>query len=282
MPTKHYCVDPSCGCHARPRARCCPRCHRNGPKPLTIVPPAVTVSPREMFERVLRTRAKHGKTLAKYHQIWYEADHTWAFTHFLGIGMMKCPNDLWVYQDLMTRLRPTTVIETGTYAGASALYFAYLMDMLGIKGGRVITIDIDDHLDPRLREQGHPRVTFLRGSSTDPKMVKRALALSVPGPRLVALDSDHSHAHVLREMELYAPHLAVGDWMVVEDTNVAWVGPNGVGGDRGAQGAVADYLTAHPGEFAQDLLSERYLLTMNPGGWLFRTAAPPKPARSRR
>ena len=51
-------------------------------------------------------------------------------THYLGIGLMKCPNDLWVYQDIITRLRPKTILEMGTFAGGSALWFAHLMDLL--------------------------------------------------------------------------------------------------------------------------------------------------------
>ena len=65
-----------------------------------------------------------------------------------------------------------------------------------------------------------------------------------------------------KELELYAPACQSGDRLVVEDTNVAW--PN----DRGAQGALDDYLAAHPGEWQHDLLCERCLLTMHPGGWL--------------
>lgn len=275
-----YCVDPVCGCHgtvmrAKPCAAaraaglsCCTRCFRNGKMPLTVVAPSASVSVMEMEQRVVRTRDTHGPLLLEYHRIWYESGHTWPFTFFLGVGLMKNPNDLWIYQDLMTHRRPTTVIETGTYSGASALWFAFLMDMLNIKGGRVLTIDIDDHKDKRIT---HPRITFLRGSSTDPKMLKKVLKLRQPGPVLISLDADHSERHVYEEMCLYAPHVGLGDFLVVEDTNVGWAGPNGTG-DRGARGGVEDYLREHPGEFTQDILAERYLLTMNPGGWLQRIA----------
>jgi cephalosporin hydroxylase len=114
-------------------------------------------------------------------------------------------------------------------------------------------------------------VTFLVGSSVDPHLATSMLA-QVQRPLLVVLDSDHSEAHVRRELELYAPALAVGDRMVVEDTNVAWTH------DRGARGALEDYLEAHPGEFRQDILCERFLLSMHPGGWLERVAeCPHKP-----
>jgi cephalosporin hydroxylase len=182
--------------------------------------------------------------------------------------MMKCPNDIWMYQDLMTKLRPQVVIETGTYQGGSALWFAFLMDMLRIKNGYVYTVDIKDYTKTWLVK--HPRIVFCEGNSVNPSIV-RYIEQSLPeeGGRLVVLDSDHSAEHVYNELTFYAPMLRVGDWLVVEDTNIGWTDNNG-GGDRGARGGVQDYMDQHPGEFTQDLLSERYLLTMNPGGWMQR------------
>jgi cephalosporin hydroxylase len=234
-----------------------------GVKPLTIVSNVTEISVEAMAQRVLETRERHGELLQQYHEAWYNAEHTWHYTHFLGVGLMKCPNDLWVYQDLLTNNRPKTVIETGTYLGGSALYFAYLMDMLQIEGGRVFTIDFEDR-----RRCDHPRITFLGGDSTDP-FIAEAIAEQIEYPLLVSLDADHSAAHVYKELTLYAPLVKPGDWLVVEDTNIAWGGPDG---DRGARGGLEDYVREHEGEFRQDILSERYLLSMNPGGWLQRVA----------
>lgn len=235
-----------------------------GVKPLTVIEDNIACTLEEMEQRVLKTREDHGPLLQQYHETWYQAPHTWHYLHFLGVGMMKCPNDLWMYQELISEHRPQTIIETGTYLGASALWFALLMDMLQIEGGRVFSIDFEDR-----RRCGHPRITFLAGDSTNPD-IRDAIVEQMDhttGPLLISLDADHSAAHVRKELELYAPLASVGDWIVVEDTNIGWVGDHG---DRGAQGGVADYLTAHPGEFRQDILCERWLLTMNPGGWLQR------------
>jgi cephalosporin hydroxylase len=271
-------------------------------KPLTVVDDATACSIETLAKRVEESRAQNGDLLQRYHDLWYTSGHTWHYTHFLGIGLMKCPNDLWIYQDLIARLKPTIIIETGTYQGASALWFAFLLDMMRIKEGRVITVDIHDY-----RKTGdvlHPRITWCSGNSADPKMAA-AIAEQLPeeGRRLIILDSDHSAEHVRNEMDLYAPMVRPGDYLVVEDTNISWsdgkqhvvreVGetqwgkdmkvcacgqswngdwwrcPNDTG-DRGARGGVEDYLLAHPGEFVQDIMCERYLLTMNPGGWLQR------------
>lgn len=234
-------------------------------QPLTVVAADTNVTLDEMAQRVLKTREDHGPLLQQYHEVWYNAPHTWHFTHFLGVGLMKCPNDLWIYQQILAEHKPVAIIETGTYKGGSALWYAFLMDMLQIDGGHIFTIDIEDY-----RQCDHPRITFIGGDSTD-YLIADAVAESLPvdGPRLIVLDADHSADHVYRELCLWAPFARVGDWLVVEDTNIAWVGPDG---DGGARAGLERYLLEHPGEFAQDILSERYLLTMNPGGWLRRIA----------
>ena len=237
--------------------------------PKTVVSPLVEVSIAEMAARVHRTQAEHGPLLQAYHKVWYESEHTWVYNNFLGVGVMKSPNDLWMYQTLMNDWRPRTVIETGTYQGGSALWFAFCMEALGIDG-RVWTVDAEDH-----RKCSHPRITFLEADSTDPKLVE-ALKAEIQHPLLISLDSDHSAEHVRKELDLFAPLCDVYDWLVVEDTNISWGDVTGGGdGERGARGGLEDYLRAHEGEFRQDILCERHLLTMHPGGWLQRVAPCP-------
>lgn len=235
-------------------------------KPLTVVDVGLMPTVNEMRDRVQKTRDENGPILQQYHDLWYSAPHTWHYCHFLGVGLMKSPNDLWMYQTLMTEQRPKYVIETGTYQGASALWFAMLQDMLGIEGGRVFTVDFEDH-----RRCSHPRITFLAGDSRDPKIAEAiAEELDDQGPRFFSLDADHSADHVRRELELYAPMCRVGEYLIVEDTNISW---SGDGGDRGARGGLQDYIDVHQGEFVQDILCERWLTTMHPGGWLRRVHA---------
>lgn len=228
--------------------------------PFTVVS-CDPVTRTQIEDRVKKTRAEHGDLLQQYHEVYYNSGHTWCFTQFLNMGVMKSPNDLWAYQELITRYRPKTIIETGTCAGGSSVWFAFIMDALGIDG-RVWTIDYKDQ-----RQGTHPRVAFIRGDSTSPVLAEDIIR-QIEYPLLVSLDADHSEAHVRKELELYAPAVQVGDWIVVEDTNISWE----YAGERGARAAVEEYLRAHPGEFRQDVLSERWLYTANPGGWLQRVA----------
>jgi cephalosporin hydroxylase len=237
-------------------------------KPLTVVDVGLMPTVHEMADRIASTRAEHGPLLQDFHEVFYSAPHTWHFNSFMGVGLMKIPNDLWMYQILISETRPKYIIETGTYQGASALWFAFLQDLLGIEGGRVFTIDFEDH-----RRCSHPRITFLGGDSRDSLLAAAIAAeLDDTSPRLISLDADHSADHVRRELELYAPLVRVGEYLVVEDTNISWSGP---GGDRGAAGGVQDYVSRHQGEFIQDILCERWLTTMHPGGWLRRVAECP-------
>lgn len=274
-----YCVDAKCACHTPtehpyphwwvpvPKDHpglppyCCKRCGRRGPKPATVVVAPTPITLPAMAARIRETQRVHDQVIQDFHRVWYECGHTWVWTNFLGVPLMKNPMDLWAYQELITTIRPKTILETGTFAGGSALWFAVLMDALGIDDGRILTVDLDDH-----RKCQHDRITFVAGDSTDPRMAE-ALLQEVEHPLLVSLDADHSRDHVWKELQLYAPAVQLGEYLIVEDTNISWHD------ERGARGGVEDYLTAHPGEFRQDVLCEKQLLTCHPGGWLQRVGS---------
>lgn len=201
-----------------------------------------------------------------YFRRWFSSNgHTIDLSWF-GHHVLKCPLDLWVYQELLVRTQPDVVVETGTWAGGSALYLAMVLDSLG--RGRLITIDTVTRPD---RPQ-HPRLQYLCGSSTDPATVARVREAVGAGRALVILDSDHSAAHVYGEILAYAPLVAVGDYLVVEDTNV---NGNPVLPDFGPGPMEAvDRFLAENDEFAVDANCERFLMTLNPRGYLRRTKPP--------
>lgn len=219
----------------------------------------------QMREDVAAVRAQHGPALDAFHRIWYDAYFTHGMTYFEGVPLIKNPMDLWVYQELIFDLKPTLIIETGTAFGGSALFFARQLEKLG--AGSVVSVDIS----PAEQLPRHSRITFLPGSSIDPAIVALVANRARAHERvMVILDSDHGAEHVRAELEAYAPLVTVGQFLVVEDTNINGhpVDIDWKGGP-GPHAAVDAFLPEHP-EFERDVLAERYLLTMHPGGWLRR------------
>jgi cephalosporin hydroxylase len=178
----------------------------------------------------------------------------------MGAKVLKCPLDLWVYQEIIFDTKPDLIIETGTRHGGSALYLASLCDLLG--HGRVISIDIE----PAKGRPAHPRITYLLGSSTSVQMIRDVETAVLGNAVMVSLDSDHSKAHVLEEMRLYSRFVSKGHYMIVEDTNVNGhpvlpeFGP-------GPLEAVEEFLVDHD-EFQVDEAREKFLLTFHSRGFL--------------
>ena len=198
----------------------------------------------------------------QFHRLYYDSrEQTWGNTFWLGHRVLKCPLDLWCYQEILYDVRPELIIETGTYLGGSALFLASICDLLG--RGDVLTIDVDRR-DGRPR---HPRITYLTGSSTSNAILRQVRRRAKGTSRvLVILDSGHAKDHVLAEMEAYARFVTPSSYLVVEDTNL-----NGhpVESDHGPgpAEAVAEFLERNDG-FVRDERREKFLLTFNPGGYL--------------
>jgi cephalosporin hydroxylase len=200
-----------------------------------------------------------------FHRLfYYDGASTWSNTTWLGVSLQKCPLDLWVYQELLASVKPAVIVECGTAFGGSAYFLASLCELL--EHGEVITIDVESRTDRPV----HERVTYLTGSSTDPATVASVEEfISGRGPVLVLLDSDHSKAHVLSELRLYAPLVTPGSYLVVEDSNVNGhpvlpdFGP-------GPMEAIKEFLEGDT-EFSVDRSREKYFLTFNPSGYLRKT-----------
>lgn len=201
----------------------------------------------------------------QFHRLYYHSpDSTWRNTTYRGTPIAKCPLDLWLYQEILTALRPAWIIETGTFAGGSAYFLGDLCDTLG--RGRIVSVDIA--AKPDLPQ--HERVTYLAGSSVDPEIVARVVGMVDDGPALVILDSDHSEEHVRAELAAYAPLVPVGSYVIVEDTNVHGH-PALPAHGPGPMEAVDDFLSTTDG-FVADEDMHKFLLTFNPRGFLKRVA----------
>jgi cephalosporin hydroxylase len=186
---------------------------------------------------------------------------------WLGYEMLKWPTDLWVYHDIVVSMRPDVIVETGTHRGGSALFLATLCDLL--QQGQVITIDIDE--THKAFRPLHPRIAYLTGSSTDPAIVDQVRSM-IAGRRnvIVILDADHNRDHVLAELRIYSELVPPNGYLIAEDTNINGhpaypdFGP-------GPWEAVEQFLSENP-DFVRDHSCERFLVSMNPSGFLRRKA----------
>jgi len=201
----------------------------------------------------------------RFHSMYYYSK-VWADTYFMGKKIFKCPNDMWIYQEIFWEIKPNLVIETGTFHGGSALYFAKLMDLMDIEG-KVITIDVDQM--PDLPQ--HEKIIYIKGSSTDNNVIQQVKEHAHYSNKILAvLDSDHSKEHVLRELEIYHDFVTKDSYIVVEDSNInGHPVHSGWGTGPGPYEAIEEFLKTHS-EFVIDKSREKFILTFNPNGWLRR------------
>jgi len=207
--------------------------------------------------RVARFISKH------FARVYYaNPERTMFAADWLGTQAVKYPTDMWVYQELIAKLRPQLVVETGTYRGGSALYLASILDMIG--EGRLVSIDISDNRPP-----AHPRVDYLLGSSVSEEILAQVHQLAEGADQvLVILDSDHARDHVLAELRVYSQLVLVGGYVIVEDTNVNGHPVLPQHGD-GPFEAVHAFL-AENRDFVVDSSCEKFFITANPDGFLRR------------
>ena len=202
----------------------------------------------------------------KFHRLYYNGPISkgaiFSRTFWMNVPCEKCPLDLWTYQEIISEIKPGLIVETGTRFGGSALFMAHMLDILG--KGEIITIDIDNTIS----RPSHSRITYVHGSSSDPNLLQSVLAHRTDEVCLVVLDSDHTKAHVLQELNLLASYVSIGSYLIVEDTNINGHPVYPTFGS-GPFEAVEEFLETHK-EFTVDESREKFLMTFNPRGYLHR------------
>lgn len=150
----------------------------------------------------------------------YSYNYTW-----LGRPIIKYPNDIVATQEIIWRVKPDLIIETGVAHGGSLILSASMLELLG-GDRRVIGIDIDIRVHNRKEIEEHPlykRIDLVEGSSVAPDIVAQVRKLAEPYENvMVFLDSLHTHDHVARELEIYAPMVTVGSYLVLPDTFIEY------------------------------------------------------------
>lgn len=211
----------------------------------------------------------------------------------LGRPIIQYPQDMVAMQELIWQIKPDLVIETGIAHGGSLIMNASVLAMLdlcdAIESGEtlnpsqskrmVLGIDIDIRAHNREAIEAHPmasRIQMIQGSSIAPDTIAQVKDIAQDYERvLVSLDSNHTHDHVLAELEAYAPLTSVGSYCVVFDTIVEDM-PADMFPDRpwgpgdNPKTAVWEYLKTHPELEIDKDIQNKLLITVAPDGFLKR------------
>lgn len=202
---------------------------------------------------------------------------------WLGRPIIQYPQDMVAMQELVWAVQPDLILETGIAHGGSLIMYASLLELNAACGGppdaRAVGVDIDIRAHNRAAIEAHPmhrRITMIEGSSVDPAVVAQVGDAAAGRQRvLVCLDSNHTHDHVLAELQAYAPMTSVGSYCVVFDTVIEDL-PAGMFPDRpwdpgnNPRTAVHEYLKAHPEFEADRRVEDKLMISVAQGGYLKR------------
>lgn len=233
--------------------------------------------------RLERKRAIDGMSrdeeLRRMTRAWFDRSCTHGYSYnftWMGRPIIQYPQDIVALQEIIFRVQPDLIVETGIAHGGSLVLYASLLELLG--GDREV-VGIDVEIRPHNREalEAHPlfrRMHLIEGSSIDPAIAGRVCERARLRSRvLVVLDSNHTHAHVARELELYSPLVAPGSYLVVCDTVIedmpADAFPNRPWGrGNNPRTAVREFLRKNDRFEVDAELEAKLLITVAPEGYL--------------
>ena len=207
-----------------------------------------------------------------------DADHYhWVHqTSWMGEPILNLPQDMFAMQEIIYRTRPDFIVESGVAWGGSLLFYSTLMEILG--GKLIIGIDvfIPDDLKERIgsHEKLSKRIRWINDSSTSEETLSKVKEIVGDSRKvLVFLDSDHTHEHVLTELNLYAPLIGKGQYIICGDTIVEDVPeqkhrPRAWGPGNNPKTALMSFLDQNDRFEVDQNLENKLLFTCNPGGYL--------------
>ena len=219
-------------------------------------------------------------------------DYTYNFK-WLGRPIIQYPQDLIAMQELVWQIKPDLIIETGIAHGGSLIMNASYLSLLdhceAIENNemidpsnpkrKVLGIDIDIREHNRKAIESHPmsnRIDMIEGSSIDKNIIKKVTEYAKNYKKIfICLDSNHTHDHVLKELEGYAPLVSIGSYCVVYDTAIEST-PAELCSDRpwgpgnSPKTAVWEYLKRNDNFVIDKSIESKILITVAPDGFLKR------------
>jgi cephalosporin hydroxylase len=215
----------------------------------------------ELAQRFLTASAKHK----------YSYNFDW-----LGRPVIQYPQDLVAMQEIIWRIKPDAIIETGIARGGSLIFYASLLALLG-GDRRMIGIDVDIRPHNRTAIETHPMAKYIdliEGSSLSPDVLAKVRKLT-EGRRqsLIVLDSNHTHDHVLKELQIYSPFVRCGSYVVVFDTVIEDMPENSFperpwGNGNNPKTAVHAFLKSNDRFEIDTDIENKLLITTAPSGYL--------------
>ena len=214
---------------------------------------------------------------------------------FLGRPIIQYPQDMIAMQELIWRIKPDLIIETGIAHGGSLIMSASMLALLDIceaietgttlnpskSNRRVLGVDIDIRAHNLNAIEAHPmssRITMIQGSSVAPEIIAQVRKIAECHERtLVCLDSNHTHDHVLEELLAFAPLTSVGSYCIVFDTIIEDMSADMFAGRPWGPGnnpktAVREYLKSNPNFEIDKTIQHKLLITVAPDGYLKRVS----------
>ena len=204
----------------------------------------------------------------------YSYNFTW-----LGLPIIQYPQDIIALQEVIWKIKPDLIIETGIARGGSLIFSASLLEIIN-EGGEVLGIDIDIREENKRAIENHPmnkRITMLEGSSIDKDIAEKVYKIAKEKKKiLIVLDSNHTHEHVQKELNLYANLVSVGSYCVVFDTIIEdmpkewdW-GSRTWGVGNNPKTAVFEFLKSNDNFEIDKSIDNKLLISVAPDGYLKR------------
>jgi len=239
------------------------------------------MSPIEKFnaEKKILIKKLENPSLQELSQRWLEQSFSLQYQYnftWCGIPVIQYPQDLVAMQEIIWEVKPDLIIEAGVAHGGSVIFYSSMLELLG-NGGKVVGIDIDIRKHNRERLEAHPlfkNILLIEGSSTEASVVEQVQQLVKPEYTvLVALDSYHTHAHVLKELEIYSPLVTKESYVVVFDTIVEQLSDENFPHRPWKKGnnphsAVQEFLTKNSRFKIDEEIHTKLLITSNFNGYL--------------
>ena len=216
--------------------------------------------------------------LKKITRSWFDLAFKYQYSyHFTWLGrpIIQFPQDMVALQEIIWEIKPDIIIETGIAHGGSIIFSASMLQLIG--KGKVIGIDIDIRKQNRIEIEKHPsykRIKMIEGSSVEPKIIKKVFsAVKNKKKIMLLLDSNHTHEHVLKELEAYSSLVKKGSYIIVFDTMVEDMPKNSFPNrpwnkKNNPKTAVREFLKKNKRFKVNKKFEEKLLITSSPDGFL--------------